>query len=71
MKVSMGAVRYGKTESLVAAVPQLARGVVWCTHCGQSQRVESIKAMAFGWPLCCGSTMTLDSPEERAARRNG
>jgi hypothetical protein len=40
---------------------------VWCHSCG---RVETVTADCFrtGWPKCCGFTMSLDSPEERAAR---
>lgn len=45
---------------------KLARGMVWCTSCGRSQRVDSAEAMRHGWPKCCGYTMTIDSPEERA-----
>lgn len=52
----------------VAAVPQLQRGMVWCTKCGRSEKVNSAGCLARGWPTCCGYTMTIDSPEERAAR---
>jgi hypothetical protein len=31
-------------------------------------KVNSSTCMAGGWPKCCGYTMTIDSPEERAAR---
>jgi len=34
-----------------------------------SQRVDSVNALATGWPTCCGYTMTIDSPDERAALR--
>ena len=54
--------------SVVASVPQLARGRVWCITCGATQRVDSAGALSHGWPKCCGYTMTIDSPEERAAR---
>jgi hypothetical protein len=50
---------------VVAEVPQLARGQVWCRSCGSSQRVNSAGAMSRGWPKCCGYTMTIDSPEEQ------
>jgi len=46
-------------------IPQFNRGLVWCTICGGSQRVDVTNAMVSGWPKCCGYTMTLDSPEER------
>ncbi|MFT0546972.1 hypothetical protein ACMHYO_11590 [Allopusillimonas ginsengisoli] len=54
-------------EKLAAEIPQLKRGMVWCRICGQSQRVNATEALACGWPKCCGYTMTIDSPEERAA----
>lgn len=54
-------------EEAVMSVPQLSRGVVWCTVCGRSERTDSSGAMRDGWPKCCGYTMTIDSPEERAA----
>jgi len=50
-------------------IPQLRRGQVWCTACGATLRLDGVAAvMGAGWPMCCGSTMTIDSPEERAAR---
>lgn len=51
----------------VEAIPQIARGKVWCTTCGRMERVDGGHAMRHGWPKCCGYTMTIDSPEERAA----
>lgn len=45
--------------------PKLKRGRVWCTECGRSEPVDSAVALAFGWPKCCGYTMTLDAPNER------
>ena len=44
---------------------KLRRGMVWCVKCGRSQRVVSSVCLAIGWPMCCGATMTIDSPEER------
>jgi hypothetical protein len=55
------------TGSVVADVPQLRRGIVWCMTCGRTRRVDAGGALAHGWPKCCGYTMTIDSPEERAA----
>lgn len=49
----------------MAEIPQLARGIVWCKKCGRSQNVKSAKCLRVGWPMCCGETMTIDSPEER------
>ena len=54
-------------ETLAHSIPQLARGTVWCTHCGRSQSVRAAARLRDGWPKCCGYTMTIDSPEERAA----
>jgi hypothetical protein len=47
--------------------PKLRRGIVWCTICGRSQRVNSAECFRSGWPECCGYTMTIDSPSEREA----
>lgn len=47
--------------------PKLSRGQVWCQRCYRTQKVDGSKAMLFGWPKCCGYTMTIDSPEERKA----
>ena len=52
-------------EQIVKDVPQLIRGMCWCTVCGRSQIVDSANALQHGWPKCCGYTMTIDSPEER------
>ena len=46
--------------------PKLTRGIVWCTTCGKSKKVSSENCLQAGWPKCCGYTMTIDSPEERA-----
>ncbi len=54
-------------NSLAQSIPQIARGKVWCTQCGKVQRVDGARALERGWPKCCGYTMTIDSPEERAS----
>lgn len=46
-------------------IPQIRRGLVWCTQCGRSQRVDGAHCLLHGWPKCCGYTMTIDSPKER------
>ena len=46
--------------------PSLARGLVWCRTCGSTRKVDSAAALEYGWPKCCGYTMTIDSPEEQA-----
>jgi hypothetical protein len=45
-------------------VPQLARGLVWCTRCGRTEKVNAAECLRYGWPKCHGETMTIDSPEE-------
>jgi hypothetical protein len=45
----------------------LVRGRVWCHRCDRSQAVNSTLCLAEGWPRCCGTTMSIDSPAERAA----
>jgi hypothetical protein len=50
----------------IEAIPQIARGQVWCRACGRTEGVNGGDAMRNGWPKCCGSTMTISSPEERA-----
>lgn len=56
-------------KSIVADVPQLRRGRVWCLKCGHTLRVDSATCLSKGWPKCCGETMSIDSPEEREALR--
>ena len=51
-------------EALAKSHPKLARGQVWCRHCGYTQKVDSARALSCGWPKCCGYTMTIDPPEE-------
>ena len=46
-------------------IPQFKRGLVWCGKCGKVERVNVITCLSGRWPICCGSTMTIDSPEER------
>jgi hypothetical protein len=51
-------------DALARSHPKLARGQVWCRHCGATQKVNAGAALACGWPKCCGYTMTIDPPEE-------
>jgi hypothetical protein len=67
----MSAFGFTDFDGLVERVPQLRRGIVWCTKCGASQPVNSGACLRSGWPKCCGYTMTIDSPEERSARAKG
>jgi hypothetical protein len=57
---------FGLHEKMAQSHPSLRRGMVWCTVCGVSQRVDSAGALRHGWPKHCGYTMTIDSPEDRA-----
>lgn len=57
----------GIHSNIVDQVPKLARGRVWCVTCGKTHKVDPAQCMRSGWPKCCGATMTIDSPEERAA----
>lgn len=58
----------GLHRKIADDVPQLKRGIVWCTKCGHSARIDAADALRNGWPRHCGYTMTIDSPEERKAR---
>jgi hypothetical protein len=44
-----------------------ASGQCWCVKCGDTVMVNSAICLRHGWPLCCGQTMTIDSPQEREA----
>lgn len=55
---------------------KIERGQVWCLACCETRRGLDgpgilTGRVAGGWPVCCGSTMTIDSPSERAALRDG
>lgn len=52
-------------KELGVCSPKLERGKVWCHSCGKERLVDSGKCLATGWPKCCGSTMSIDSPAER------
>lgn len=58
-------------SDLAACIPQLRRGEVWCRKCGAHDYVDSAWCLRQGWPVCCGETMTIDSPDERRARNVG
>lgn len=53
----------------IGKIPQIARGRVWCHRCGNTMQVNGVGCVRHGWPRCCGETMSIDSPEERAAHR--
>ena len=49
----------------IVEIPQLKRGIIWCTVCGKTINFRASNCLRNGWPKCCGYTMTIDSPEER------
>lgn len=53
----------GIHAEIVADVPALQGGQVWCRSCGATLKVDSAHCLAHGWPKCCGQTMTIDPPE--------
>jgi hypothetical protein len=57
----------GLHKSLANCHPKISRGRVWCHACGRSLKIDPRECFSSGWPTCCGSTMSLDSPEEHAA----
>lgn len=58
----------GLYDKIIEASPAFKRGVVWCRHCGSSQKVDVAASLQNGWPKCCGYTMTIDSPEEQKGK---
>ena len=54
-------------QQIADDVPQVSRGKVWCLTCKRMQRVDGAECLRSGWPKCCGHTMTIDSPQWRAA----
>jgi Zn finger protein HypA/HybF involved in hydrogenase expression len=52
-------------NELAKCHPKLTRNQVWCRHCGRTQNIDSGECFRYGWPKCCGYTMTIDSPEEQ------
>ena len=66
--VTKGGVRRWRLHELLAqSHPKIRRGQVWCRTCSATMRVDPDDCLAHGWPSCCGQTMTLDAPDERAA----
>lgn len=54
----------------LSEIPQFKRGLVWCSKCGRETRVDAVAStLGEGWPTCCGYTMTIDSPAERASHK--
>ena len=47
-------------EAMAQSHPKFQRGQVWCTACGRSESVKAAGALKYGWPKCCGYTMTIE-----------
>jgi hypothetical protein len=56
-------------DAIARDVPEIARGKVWCTQCRRVKLVNGAECLRTGWPVCCGQTMTIDSPQKRVALR--
>ena len=54
-------------ELLAKSHPSIERGKVWCKSCDLASIVNPAHCLQHGWPKCCGETMTIDSPQKRAA----
>jgi hypothetical protein len=67
--LDVSAARVANFSHQIAEIPAIKRGLVWCTVCGREQATNAANNLRTGgWPKCCGVTMTIDSPEERASR---
>jgi hypothetical protein len=56
----------GLHQRIADSHEKLKRGHVWCRACGAHQAVDPVASLRGGWPTCCGLTMTIDAPSERA-----
>ncbi len=54
-------------DEIARSHPSLLTGRVYCTRCSQFRAVNTANALRHGWPKCCGSTMSIDSPTGRNA----
>ena len=52
-------------RTLANCHPSLKRGEVRCKKCGHTQKIDSSKCFQYGWPECCGETMTIDKPKKQ------
>ena len=52
-------------DSLANCHPKISRGKVWCRNCRREKKVNPSYCLQYGWPKCCGHTMTIDSPKEQ------
>lgn len=58
--------RHNLHQAMADSHPKLQRGQVWCHDCGRTEAVDTATCLRTGWPTCCGSTMSIDAPRERA-----
>ncbi len=56
-------------EEVAKSHPDLEIGQVWCRECGSSKLGVASEFLRWGWPKCCGATMTIDQPKERENSR--
>lgn len=49
---------------MVSRCSSLRYGIVKCRYCGKITKVDSAHCLHYGWPKCCGKTMTLQEPED-------
>lgn len=59
-------------QRIIDSNPQIKRGIVWCQRCDRKVRINPYQTLSTrSWPQCCGFTMTVESPEERAEVAHG
>ena len=46
-------------KSLSETNPGLKDGIVNCKICWRKEMVDSAHCLRYGWPKCCGQTMSL------------
>ena len=60
----------GFYKTITRSVPKLERGICWCHTCGNEVKVNAAQCLRSGFPICCGQTMSIDSPADlRSAER--
>lgn len=53
----------GNMEFIKKSHKSLERGQVWCRTCKKTLKVDIVSCIMYGWPKCCGYTMTIDHPD--------
>lgn len=46
-------------ETIAKSHPSLLGGIVRCSRCGRSRKVDAAQCLRDGWPRCCSGTMGL------------